>query len=74
MSSKRSSLLFKKILEAIPFDDWVSSRDISRRIEIRPQSVGIIIRNNLLNIHVERKKRVKSLVFVYRRLPKLKHA
>ena len=67
-------MLFKNILEAIPFDDWVSSRDISRRTGIRPQSVGIIIRNNLLNIHVERKKKGKSLVFVYRRLPKLKHA
>ena len=73
MSSK-SSLLFKNILEAIPFDDWVSSRDISGRVGIRPQRVGIIIRNNFLNIHVERKKKDKSLVFVYRRLPKLKHA
>jgi hypothetical protein len=70
MSSKRSSLLVKKILEAIPFDDWVSSSDISRRTGIRPQSAGIIIRNNLLNIHVERKKEDKSKIFVYRRLPK----
>lgn len=69
MSSKRSSFLFKKILEAIPFDEWVSSRDISRRIGIRPQSVGVIIRNNFLNVHVERKKKYNSKIFIYRRLP-----
>ena len=71
MSSKRRrGWLVKNILEAIPFDDWVSASDISRRTGIRPQSVGIIIRNNLLNIHVERKKEDKSKIFVYRRLPK----
>ena len=69
MSINRSSLLFKKILEAIPFDEWVSSRDISRRIGIRPQRVGIIIKNNFLNVHVERKKKYNSKIFVYRRLP-----
>ena len=68
MSSK-SSLLFKNILEAIPFDEWVTSRDISRRIGIRSQSVGVIIRNNFLNVHVERKKKYNSKIFVYRRLP-----
>jgi hypothetical protein len=72
MSSKRSSLLVKNILEAIPFDDWVSSSDISRRTGIRPQSVGIIISNSLLVVHVERKKEGKSKIFVYRRLHKLK--
>jgi hypothetical protein len=75
MSSKRSKgWLANKILEAIPFDDWVSSSGISRMIGIRSQNVGIIISNSLLTVHVERKKEGKSKIFVYRRLHKLKHA
>ena len=72
MSGKgRRSMIVEKIIEAIPFDDWISSIDISRRTGIRSQSVGIIISHNLFDLNVERKKEGESKIFVYRRLKKL---
>ena len=71
-SKKITGWLTNKILEAIPFDDWVGADEIASTLGIRPQSVGIIIRHKLLIKHVERKEiGHNDKIFIYRRLPRI---
>jgi hypothetical protein len=59
------------ILEAIPFDDWISPAKIAEKTGMSPQVVGIIISNSLIPDLVEKKDVgvPKIGTFVYRRRP-----
>ncbi len=61
----------RKILEAIPFDDWISPAKLAEKTGMRPQAVGIIIGKCLMPAFVEKKDIVvpKIGTFVYRRRP-----
>ena len=57
------------VLEAIPYDDWISAREIAAKIGITPQAVGIIINKSLSPVYVEKKKAdvKKPRTFIYKR-------
>ncbi len=61
----------RKILEAIPFDDWISPAKIAEKTGMSPQAVGIIISKCLMPAFVEKKDLgvPKIGTFVYRRHP-----
>jgi hypothetical protein len=63
-------LLSERILEAIPYDEWISSREIADRIGVGTRIVAQMIRYRLLYVYVERKpmKPGVILAYVYRRL------
>ncbi len=42
------------ILEAIPFDDWISPAKLAEKTGMSPQVVGIIISNSLIPVLVEK--------------------
>ena len=44
------------ILEAIPFDEWVSAQEIATKTGITPQAVGIIISKSLVPVFIERRE------------------
>jgi hypothetical protein len=45
----------EKILEAIPYDGWVSAAEIAAETGIDSYRVAGVIRRNLLNVYIERK-------------------
>jgi len=53
------------ILEAIPFDEWISASEIAEKTGLSPQAVGIIIQKNLLPVYVERRQGDLSPNYVY---------
>ena len=59
------------ILEAIPFDDWISPAKLAEKTGMSSQVVGIIISNSLIPVFVEKKDVgvPKIGTFVYRRHP-----
>ena len=61
----------RKILEAIPFDDWISSAKIAEKTGMSPHVVGIIISNSMIPVFVEKMDLgvPKIGTFVYRRIP-----
>jgi len=63
----------RKILEAIPFDDWISPAKLAEKTGMSPQAVGIIISKSLIPVFVEKKDIgvPKIGTFVYRRIPML---
>ena len=69
---KRSGIGRRKrmILEAIPFDDWISPAKLAEKTGMSPQAVGIIISKSLIPVLVEKKDLgvPKIGTFVYRRL------
>ena len=73
VTMKRSGTGRRKrlVLEAIPFDEWISACEIAKKTDMRPQAVGIIIKRNLFPVHVERRdtddKRDKT--YEYKRRP-----
>lgn len=51
--------LTKRILDASPYDELVSSRDIASRVEVSSHEVGAQIGHRLLYEHVERRPQRK---------------
>ena len=49
------SWLVKRILDAIPYDGWVSAAEIATRVGSSSRTVAHIIRHHLLHVYVERK-------------------
>jgi len=59
--------LTRGILEAIPYDDWVSAADIAPKVGVSSQKVGRLIRYHLFNKHVERRwDSLKPMRYLYR--------
>lgn len=58
------------VLKLIPYDKWVSAREISKKTDISGHKVSGIIKSHLLNKFVERSKfRTKSgKSFKYKRI------
>jgi len=70
MSHKKRAESKKLILEAIPFDGWVSAGEIAAKTGIPPQAVGIIISKSLVPVFVERRETVErpdKKTFEYKR-------
>ncbi len=44
------------VLEAIPYDKWVSASEIASKIGLTPKCVGIIISWHLIPYHVEKRE------------------
>lgn len=65
-----TNLLVNEILELIPYDGWVRAHTIASTLGIKSKVVGMIIKNNLLNITVEkiRKSKTQRTSFYYRRI------
>ena len=63
----------RKILEAIPLDDWISPAKLAEKTGLSPQAVGIIIGKCFIPVYVEKKDIgvPKIGTFVYRRIPML---
>jgi len=62
-----------KILEAVPYDDWISAKDIALKIGGRSIHIAWAIKNKLLFKHVERKHTSDNLTtpYKYRRLKRV---
>lgn len=61
--------LTRRILEAIPYNDWVSAAGIAPKVGVSSQKVGRLIRYNLLHKHVERRwDSLKPMRYLYRRI------
>ena len=66
--SRRKTI--EKVLEAIPYDQWVSAAEIATVVGISPHVVGALIGPCLLGVYVER-RRVSPRIgwkYSYRRL------
>uniref|UniRef100_A0A6M3LWX7 Uncharacterized protein n=1 Tax=viral metagenome TaxID=1070528 RepID=A0A6M3LWX7_9ZZZZ len=55
MSGNRGSNI-RKILEAIPDDNWIKASDIAKKIDLSVHEIGGFISHNLLFEFVERRK------------------
>jgi len=65
--------LVEGILEAIPYDDWISGSEIAAQVGVGSPTVGYTITQRLLHVHVERKmiRPEMGKVYLYRRLIRL---
>lgn len=65
--------LIWRILEAIPYDGWVSAAEIAAMVGVSSEKVGHIIAQRLLHEYVERGALHPSrpVPFVYRRLKRV---
>ena len=61
------------VLEAIPYDEWVSASDIATKVDFNSHVVGQIIANRLINIFIDRKPEnaMLGIPFVYKRKNRL---
>ena len=59
-----------RILEAIPYNSWVSGREIAARVGARYRAVSMAIHHRLLHVYVERRplNRKRRSPYRYRRL------
>ena len=57
-----------KILEAIPYDRWMSAAEIAAVVGISPHVVGALIGPRLLGVYVERRRMSQGWTYSYRRL------
>ncbi|GAH83045.1 unnamed protein product [marine sediment metagenome] len=59
------------VLEAIPFDDWISNAEIVKKTGMSPQAVGVIINRSLIPVYVEKKDIgvTTTRTFIYKRRP-----
>jgi hypothetical protein len=60
----------EKILEAIPYDGWVSAAEIVAETRISDRRIAALIRENLLGADVERRPSERRF-YLYRRLRRL---
>ena len=60
-------MLTNRILEIIPYDDWIRASEIASKLGKRSIDIAWVITNKLLNKYVER-KRIKENAYLYRRL------
>ena len=62
--------LAERILDAIPYDKWVTSAEVAAETGISSRRVGALIGQHLLTVDVERRpsKRWKGGHYLYRRL------
>lgn len=63
-------MLFHRILETIPYDDWMPASEIASKIGEKSIDVAWIINRKLLNKYVERKRLSEKYIspYLYRRL------
>jgi len=64
-----ANVLSDKVLEAIPYDDWMLASEIALNLGERSIDVAWIISNKLLNKYVERKplRNKQASPYIYRR-------
>ena len=67
-------MLSNRILEAIPYNNWILASEIASKIGERSIDVAWIISKKLLNKYVERKpfEENKSSPYLYRRLNRVR--
>lgn len=60
----------QRILEAIPYNKWVSAAEISTVVGVSPHVVGALIGSHLLSMYVERRRMEPRIgwTYCYRRL------
>jgi len=59
------------ILDALPYDEWVTASEISSKIGAGSHKIALIIKQRLLNVDVERRKptiRERGKFYEYRRI------
>jgi hypothetical protein len=63
----------EKILEAIPYDRWVSAAEIAAETRISDRRIAALIRENLLGADVEQRPtgRLGRSFYLYKRLRRL---
>lgn len=70
---QESLRMIERILEAIPYDGWVSAAEIAAVVSLTPHEVSGVIRNSLLGAYVERRhvspRRPRH--YLYRRLSRV---
>jgi len=67
--------LSNRILDAIPYDEWVTASEISSKSGIGSHKLALIISERLLNVDVERRKPTTSergKFYEYRRIERIK--
>ena len=61
--------LAERILDAIPYDKWVTSAEVATETGISSHRVGALIGQRLLAVYVERRQELhKSKHYLYRRI------
>ena len=45
-----------RIIEAIPYDEWIKASDVEAKTGIKAHSVGALINHYLLNVSIERRQ------------------
>ena len=67
-------MLSNRILENIPYDEWILASEIASKIGERSIDVACIIKRKFLNKEVERKllKNKQASPYLYRRLKRLR--